>query len=491
MIEGQLPWATARHKTAMHRKEMSKPVRLALQAGLLDLATSFHDFGCGRGEDVRQLQSLGFQAWGWDPSYYPHGDKRPADIVNLGYVVNVIESLQEREDVLRAAWSLANKALLVSARSTLEDPGDEGMEPFGDGVLTRLGSFQKYYDQLELRTWIQNVIGVEPLPIAPGIFILFRDEFLREAWRVQRYRTRVAIPRISTRERLFQEHRELLEQLMEFISERGRLPQCHEVPFSNAVKSHFGSFAKAFLVIRTITGEAPWSAVTNSRRNDLLVWIALNRFHTRPVFSVLPDFLKLDIKAHFGSYPKACATADIELMSVGQTEVRERAIRQAPFGKLMPKGLYIHADHLEELSPVLRLYEGCARAFVGEIPGANLIKFHRDSAQISYLTYDNFQQVPHPELLETVVVSLDGRKIRRKNYQDMPNRFILHRKELFIPTTHPDWEKFHRLTLQEEKWGLFNDPSAIGTQVGWNKVLETLHCRLSGHRLVRIRQLVP
>jgi len=485
--EGQLPWATARHKTAMHRKEMSKPVRLALQEGVLDSAMSFLDFGCGRGEDVRQLQSLGFQAWGWDPAFYPQGGKVPADIVNLGYVINVIESPREREEVLRSAWGLAGKVLLVSARSTLEDPGDEGSELYGDGVLTRLGSFQKYYDQLELRTWVQGILNIEPLPMAPGIFLVFRDENLREAWRVQRYRTRVVIPRISTRERLFQEHRELLEQLMGFISERGRLPQCHEVSFSNHIQSHFGSFAKAFLVVRTITGDEPWSRVTESRRDDLLVWLALNRFHTRPVFSVLPDFLKWDIKALFGSYTKACATADIELMSIGQMEVRERAIRLAPFGKLMPKGLYIHANHLEELSPALRLYEGCARAFVGSVPTANLIKFHRDGAQISYLTYEDFQKMPHPELLETVVVSLDGRKIRRKNYRDKPNRFILHRKELFIPTSHPDWEKFHRMTMQEERWGLFNDPSAIGTRVGWEKVLETLQCRLSGHRLVRIR----
>jgi DNA phosphorothioation-associated putative methyltransferase len=471
----------------MHRKDMSKPVRLILQEGLLDPAMSFLDFGCGRGEDVRQLQNLGFQARGWDPVFYPLGDRAPADIVNLGYVVNVIECPQERDDVLRSAWDLAGKALLVSARSTLEDPGDDRMERFGDGILTRLGSFQKFYDQHELRTWVQSILEIEPIPVAPGIFLVFRDETLRETWRVQRYRTMVAVPRICNRERLFQEHRDLLERLMEFISQRGRLPQSSEFSLASGIQAHFGSFAKAFLVIRTVTGDEPWARVTALRREDILVWLALNQFHIRPTFSALPDFLQWDIRALFGTYAKACAVADQELMSIGQAEVRERAIRHAPFGKLMPKGLYIHADHVAELPTVLRLYEGCARAFVGGVSGANLIKFHRDGAQVSYLTYDDFHRNPHPELFETVVVSLDGRKIQRMSYRDKPNRFILHRKELFIPQTHPEWEKFHRLSLQEEKWKLFLDPSAIGTRAGWDKLLTAMRCRLSGHRLVRIR----
>jgi hypothetical protein len=41
------------------------------------------------------------------PVYAPNGARREADVVNLGYVVNVMEDPSERREVLRRAWSLA------------------------------------------------------------------------------------------------------------------------------------------------------------------------------------------------------------------------------------------------------------------------------------------------------------------------------------------------------------------------------------------------
>jgi hypothetical protein len=41
-------------------------------------------------------------------------------VVNLGYVINVIEEAAERADVLREAWALTRKVLIVSARLTVD-----------------------------------------------------------------------------------------------------------------------------------------------------------------------------------------------------------------------------------------------------------------------------------------------------------------------------------------------------------------------------------
>ena len=65
------------------------------------------DYGCGRGDDLRHLRQLGYEADGWDPAHRPNTERRPADIVNLGYVVNVIENQSERATALRSAWELA------------------------------------------------------------------------------------------------------------------------------------------------------------------------------------------------------------------------------------------------------------------------------------------------------------------------------------------------------------------------------------------------
>lgn len=80
-----------REKTAIVRFRHSKPVLLALSHSIIESSTSVFDYGCGRGEDIKYLRSQGIQASGWDPHYQPYTSPATADVVNLGYVLNVIE----------------------------------------------------------------------------------------------------------------------------------------------------------------------------------------------------------------------------------------------------------------------------------------------------------------------------------------------------------------------------------------------------------------
>src|SRR5579883_1523388 len=105
-----------RHRTALHRYQVSRPVALALSAGLISRETSFFDYGCGHGGDVRLLKSRGVSASGWDPHYRPKAELRPADVVNLGYVLNVIEDPTERAAALRRAFELSRQLLVVAVR---------------------------------------------------------------------------------------------------------------------------------------------------------------------------------------------------------------------------------------------------------------------------------------------------------------------------------------------------------------------------------------
>ena len=140
----------ARHRTAINRRELSRPVRNALEDGLITSDTTFLDYGCGHGDDVRSLTGLSITCQGWDPVHLPGAIPEPADVVNLGYVVNVIEDIQERAATLQKAWSFTQKLLIVSARLTVEMKDGE-FTPYGDGCLTRLATFQKFYQQHELR----------------------------------------------------------------------------------------------------------------------------------------------------------------------------------------------------------------------------------------------------------------------------------------------------------------------------------------------------
>ena len=104
-----------RHKTALGRALLSRPVTRALEDGLISSETTVLDYGCGRGGDVDRLQKQGIACVGYDPLYRPQRTLDAADVTNLGYVINVIEDQAERTEVLRRAWSLSRSVLVVSA----------------------------------------------------------------------------------------------------------------------------------------------------------------------------------------------------------------------------------------------------------------------------------------------------------------------------------------------------------------------------------------
>ena len=151
----------------------------------------------------------------------------------------------------------------------------------------------------------------------------------------------------------------------------------------------------------------------------------------------------------------------------------------------MPNALYLHRSALESLDPLLRIYEGCARAYLGEVEGANLIKLHRQSGKVSYLVYPDFETDPHPALLRSIKLNLRTRAIESTDYAPSANPPVLDRKETFLLPDHALRAKFERLTRQEERAGLVNDTATIGTRSGWVERLRAAGYALRGHRLVR------
>ena len=66
-------------------------MKSAVQRGLINPVVSVFDYGCGHGDDIEHLADKGVACRGWDPAFRPDSPKHPADIVNLGFVLNVIE----------------------------------------------------------------------------------------------------------------------------------------------------------------------------------------------------------------------------------------------------------------------------------------------------------------------------------------------------------------------------------------------------------------
>jgi len=542
----------ARHRTAIARSFLSRPLQQAHADGLLDGDVNAFDYGCGRGDDVRALANLGIDASGWDPTHAPSITKRAADVVNLGYVVNVIEDPAERAEALLGAWGLTQSVLVVSARLTW-DPDSQTGEQYRDGRLTSNGTFQKFYTPEELKAWIEACLGITAITAAPGVYYVFRDASAAQKL-LARYSRNLTRPRKGIAELLYEQRNELLtpiesyvaehrrlpppsdlpngaeaielfgsirgafsvirratgadqwadvdfgsrkrseqrfeqhlddlQPLIDFVTERGRLPRPGELKNDHTLAEVFGSVRAAFSLIRRVTGPNRWQDFEDEARLNFLVYVALAAFGGRPAFKQLPGDLQYDAKDLFGSYKTACAEADELLYSIADVTSLDEACRDAPFGKLTPEALYVHASTLIQLSPILRVYVGAAAALTGNVDDATIIKLHRQKPQVSFLIYPTFDRDPHPPLHGSLVARLPQLRIHFKDFSASDNPPILHRKEAFVPADYPGHEKFERLTRQEERAGLLSQ-QGIGRRQDWELTLESSGYRLRGHRLER------
>jgi DNA phosphorothioation-associated putative methyltransferase len=471
-----------RARTAISRSDLSKPVAQAILDSLITATQSVLDYGCGRGGDVARLRELGYSAVGWDPVFAPDQPLTAADIVNLGYVVNVIESPEERAETLRKAWELTRSVLVVAARLDWEARGTSST-PIADGIVTTRGTFQKFYTQYELKSWIESILARGTHAAAPGVFYVFRNPADAESLRARQVRRPTTAPRQSMSQLLYERHAELLQELGSFLEDRGRLPDASELDGGGSLTCAFGSIRQAFRVLCRATGRSDWSAEGVRARGNLLVYLALSAFAGRPRIGTLPPDVQRDIRCFFGSYRAATSEADRLLFSLRSDEALTQIVRDLPAGKILPDALYFHASVLPELPPFLRVYEGCAKALAGSLP-ATVIKLHRQQRKVSYLFYPEFEKDPHPALTASLRVDLRTFDIRFTDFRESANPPILHRKETLLTRDHPLYPKFARLTCQEERADLLGVPG-IGTRNTWNKLLDQEGWRLAGHRLLR------
>lgn len=126
-------WETPRWRTALSRRSLSMPMRLALEHGIIKPELKLLDFGSGKNycNDIQHLKELRIVAIGFDPYWnrqpnfnYELGKLQPTDIVSCIYVINVIESEKERVEVLQYCWQLTTRSLIV-----IEMGGEEASSP--------------------------------------------------------------------------------------------------------------------------------------------------------------------------------------------------------------------------------------------------------------------------------------------------------------------------------------------------------------------------
>lgn len=243
-----------RHKTALTRYDLSKPVKTLLEYGLLKTGTTFFDYGCGQGSDVRGLQALGHAAEGWDPVHRPEVPKHEADIVNLGYVLNVIEDPAERLVALVDAYRHARRLLVVSGliQETVESAR---ATQYRDGIVTQRNTFQKFFEQSELQQYLEDALDSTAVPVALGVFYVFRDPADQQDFLSARSRRAIDWTQISARlglggprtmwKALYDTHKELLDGFGSVALALGRFPAETEFDRLPEVDKQLGSAKRA------------------------------------------------------------------------------------------------------------------------------------------------------------------------------------------------------------------------------------------------------
>lgn len=162
-----------RHKAALKRNQLSLPMAAAVDAGILLPHHAHLDYGCGRGDDVRFLQAMGFRSKGYDPYYFPRTVKRTADVVTLLYVLSTVEAPALRCEVLAQAYQLARQTLVISAITGRS--GNHRGIAYNDGVITRWGTFEKRYSHIELRHLIEDTLGVPARYLAHNTYTVSQN----------------------------------------------------------------------------------------------------------------------------------------------------------------------------------------------------------------------------------------------------------------------------------------------------------------------------
>ena len=449
LLETKQDKKIARDKTAIVRYELSAPMKVLAKHGFLEGQYSIFDYGCGRGGDMRELEAHGLDVLGWDPNFLPDADKVNADLVNIGFVINVIEDRNERMEALQGAWELTDKLLVVSAMLANESYLAK-FTPYKDGIITSRNTFQKYYTQSELKLFIELSIEQSAVAVGPGIYFIFKDEELEQKYLEGRFRRKhqwdhksapIDLKEAKTK-LLLTKHGELFKSFWEACLLLGRCPIVDEFEQSDELVEVVGNLKKAYRLCLGFYDPKELEIARGMRREDLLVYFAVGQFRKRTPYRHQSETTKRDIKEFFDTNKNAQAEARELLFQIADTDKIEdeclSAYELLPASKLdyendCPHALTLHKQYIDLLSPLLRVYVSAALQLYGELEDIQLIKVHITSGKLTLLGFENFDSEDKPKLTVRVKIKMADQDVDFFNYmlmrEDVP---VLEDKALYI-----------------------------------------------------------
>jgi DNA phosphorothioation-associated putative methyltransferase len=458
----------ARHRTALVRSSLSSPIEIAIKFELLTEELTLFDYGCGRGDDIALLAADGFDAVGWDPYYAVDGTKRSSQVVNLGFVLNVIEAPSERVSVLQDAYGYAEKVLLVAALIDGQKSRSQARR-YRDGIITQRGTFQKFFTQMELRELIEASLNTEAISVGPGLFIVIRDEAEREAFLRTRHKraSHQVLPRISSRakrliELTSQEDQALSTQYWRVACELGRLPRPSELPapILEWVNQTFGNPKKAAAWLVDHFGRDGLERAAQQKKDQLVGYLALAIFRRKKLRNLMTPELRREVKRTFGTLKEAEAEAFQALRSMADPDALANdcmiAAEQGCAQIDSKSRLVVLSERIVELPSALQVVIGVAEWFGDDLSSVDVVNVAPERAVVTFHHYRDFQNEPFPMLEARLRVGLIKQTVRYlPELQTEPPRLFIGKSD-FLADVPEEQTLLDAAIRAVEPWAYYN-----------------------------------
>ena len=197
---------------------------------------------------------------------------------------------------------------------------------------------------------------------------------------------------MPARPELAERIRSELDTLWAALMERGRVLDAEEFPDGlhdrlRAAKVAAGRAVEICLSDPSSRDQLAAAAAT--RREDLLIHLALTLFPGAPRYTMLARSIQRDLRAFFGSHAVAIQEANALLFSVGKADAVRNGIGVAVAAGLgaMRDGdtFRMHVSVLNRLPAVLRVLVGCAGVLRGGSEGADFIDIKMDGRRVAFI----------------------------------------------------------------------------------------------------------
>ena len=148
--------------------------------------------------------------------------------------------------------------------------------------------------------------------------------------------------------------------------------------------------------------------------------------------------------------------------------------------------IYTHQSYINQLPKDIKkmVYKAKRKAKIKSTHLYNIVKVNTDEMKISFLLYQNFNEIAHPELYNSIFVNLETNKVTTRDFTTHQDRPILHRKDLIVSPSYPYYNQFLYISKQEIDAHLI-PRCDIGYKKQWERLLTLKGYEINNHILTK------